>query len=182
MAFDGFPKKTLKFLNDIERNNKKEWFDAHRDDYERYYKEVAREFVEAMVERLPSLSGALTGEAKINRSIRRINRDIRFSPDKRPYKNHLDFHFWAGRYRNRRVTLFLRLYVKSLVLAAGRYKLDKTELEAYRQAVADNRTGRELLRIVRKMRRAGYEIGGRHYKRGAQGFRRGRRAGGATAT
>src|SRR4051812_26183724 len=94
--FAGFPKQTFAFLAGIHAHNEKAWFDEHRDLYEAGYVVPARAFVEALGAKLKTISPGVQYEAKVNRSMHRINRDIRFSKDKRPYKEHLNLWFWHG--------------------------------------------------------------------------------------
>jgi uncharacterized protein (TIGR02453 family) len=93
-GFSGFPKATITFLSGLSETNTKEWFEGNRDVYEAGYVEPARRFVESMGPRLKQVSPGVKYEPKINGSISRINRDVRFSKDKRPYKDHLDIWFW----------------------------------------------------------------------------------------
>ena len=53
-------------------------------------------FVAAIGPRLQKISPSVAFEPKINGSLFRINRDVRFAKDKRPYKNHIDMWFWHG--------------------------------------------------------------------------------------
>lgn len=81
-AFDLSP--TLAFLEDLAQNNHKAWFDAHRDDYEAE-KARFRQFTQALIEGVAVFEPAVAG-VEVKQSVFRINRDIRFSKDKRPYK------------------------------------------------------------------------------------------------
>jgi uncharacterized protein (TIGR02453 family) len=94
--FGGFPKGTAKFLRGLSKNNEKAWFEAHRGDYQTGYVEPALAFVEAIGPRLQKISPSISFEPKINGSLFRINRDVRFAKDKRPYKDHIDLWFWHG--------------------------------------------------------------------------------------
>jgi uncharacterized protein (TIGR02453 family) len=96
MSFGGFPKETLAFLSDIREHNNKPWFEEHRAEYERYFLEPAKAFVVAAGDRLQEIVPIIRAEPRVLGSIIRINRDTRFSPDKRPYKDHLDLWFWEG--------------------------------------------------------------------------------------
>src|SRR3970282_1259516 len=96
MSFSGFSKDTARFLAGLSRNNDKAWFDAHRTDYEAHFVEAAKRFVEALAPRLKRIDSSLQAIPKVNGSILRIHRDIRFSKDKTPYKDHLDLWFWSG--------------------------------------------------------------------------------------
>lgn len=82
--FAGFGKETLRFLRELGRNNERAWFEAHRDDYEAHYLAPAISLVEALGERLVKIAPAVCVEPRVNGSIFRINRDVRFSKDKTP--------------------------------------------------------------------------------------------------
>src|SRR5258708_23189990 len=81
-----FTAASLRFLRGLARNNKKPWFEAHRDDYETHIRVPMRALIEEMDVRFARFAPELTGDPK--RSMFRINRDIRFSKDKSPYKTH----------------------------------------------------------------------------------------------
>lgn len=91
-----FSAETVEFLTDLRAHNDKAWFDANRARYEFGYVEPAKDFVEVMGPGLEKLVPGIHAEPSVRGSIFRINRDIRFSSDKRPYKDHLDFWFWEG--------------------------------------------------------------------------------------
>ena len=100
-----FTDKTLKFLRGLKKNNNKPWFEEHRGDYDAFLREPSKSLVESMAaifreQRIPLIASA-------QRSLFRINRDIRFSNDKSPYKTHIGFSFpvegtskekWCGCY------------------------------------------------------------------------------------
>ena len=79
-----FTQKALRFFRELAKNNKKEWFEAHREEYEREVREPMRELIEEMNARLARFAPEIGGDPK--RSMFRINRDTRFSKDKSPYK------------------------------------------------------------------------------------------------
>lgn len=169
-VFTGFPRKTLSFLGGLTINNNKGWFEANRGEYDEYYVAPARAFVTAMGPRLRKLSPGVQAEPKVNGSLMRIHRDTRFSKDKTPYKDHLDLIFWEGEGKSRECPgFFFRLTAKKLFLGAGKHGFDSTQLGAYRAAVDDNRTGRQLARVLDKLP-GGYEVGGQHYKKVPRGF------------
>jgi uncharacterized protein (DUF2461 family) len=96
MSFDGFPKQTVDFLAGVRDHNNKKWFDGHRGDYEQAFLAPAVAFSEALAPWLRKIEPEICVEPRVNGSIMRINRDIRFSKDKSPYKDHLDLWFWTG--------------------------------------------------------------------------------------
>ena len=103
--FEGFPTQAFAFLHGLKKNNTKVWFDVHRDEYEEYLREPSKAFVETMAEHIKDAGLPLVANPK--RSLFRINRDIRFSKDKSPYKTHIGIVFpvdglkedeWTGMY------------------------------------------------------------------------------------
>ena len=100
-------------------------------------------------------------------SIFAINRDIRFSNDKPPYKAYLDLWFWQGNGPSReRRGYFFRLMPESLVLGAGMHSFSPVALECYRQAVMDPVTCARLEAVANTLKKhKGVEVGGQKYKR-----------------
>src|SRR5438105_4788384 len=171
VGFEGFPKEAQRFLASLAKNNRKDWFDAHRDDYERYLLEPAFAFVSELGPRLRKLDPAIRAEPRVNGSIGRINRDIRFSKDKSPYKDHLNLWFWQGpAKRGESVGYYWALHAKTLVLGAGFHMFDAKLLEKYREAVTDPKRGVALVRAVDAAKKAGYDVGGVAYKRVPAGY------------
>jgi uncharacterized protein (TIGR02453 family) len=78
---------TLKFLKDLKKNNNKPWFDAHRKQYEAARGDVEK-FIQVLIER-HSKNDITIKEVTAKSCLFRINRDIRFSKDKTPYKSNL---------------------------------------------------------------------------------------------
>ena len=116
---------------------------------------AAKDFIAALQEPLASLSPELVAEPKVNGSIFRINRDIRFSKDKRPYKDHLDLWFWQGQRKGAISGLFFRLTEDQLILGAGAHGFDKERLAGYRTAIAETKAAQDLLAIEKQMTKHG---------------------------
>jgi uncharacterized protein (TIGR02453 family) len=171
MAFDGFPQDALRFLRELGEHNTREWFQAHRDDYEELLLEPARDFVVAIGEELRAIGADVHADPRVNGSIFRINRDTRFAKDKRPYKDHLDLWFWEGEGASKQSPgYWFRLTPEQLILGAGQHRFEPPLLERFRVAVADSKQGEALRRAVDDVRAAGYDVGGSHYKRLPAGF------------
>ena len=93
-----FTPELFGFFRELGKNNNKEWFTSNKERYEQVVQEPAVRFVRDAGARLKKLSPYLVGDAKpFGGSISRIYRDIRFSPDKSPYKNHIGIHFWHAK-------------------------------------------------------------------------------------
>jgi uncharacterized protein (TIGR02453 family) len=171
-TFPGFPKRTVSFLRELAKNNDREWFTAHKAEYEAAVMEPARAFVLAMGERLRRLSPGIRFDPRANGSLFRIYRDTRFSPDKSPYKTNLGIFFWeGGGPRMDCPGYYFHLEPPTLMLGGGSYIFSRPLLERYRRAVADPDYGPELAAIVKKIGgRPGYTLGGEHYKRVPAGY------------
>lgn len=133
------------FFLGLKLNNSKDYFDAHRRQYEDDVKGP-------MVALLADLESEF-GPAHLSRP----NRDIRFSADKSPYKTNIYADCWSGGY--------VALDSEGLVAAGGRYMIDTDELARLRAAIASDRSGKELVRIVADLRGSGYEVEGQELKR-----------------
>lgn len=171
-VFSGFPKKTITFLRDLAAHNDRDWFAAHKAEYETSVLEPARAFVLAMGERLRRLTPGLRFDPRANGSLFRIHRDTRFSADKSPYKTNLGILFWeGGGPRLDCSSYYFHLEPPTLMLGGGVYVFSRSLLERYRRAVADPEYGPALAAIVRKLiARPGYTLGGEHYKRVPAGY------------
>lgn len=92
--FNAFPNDLFAFLNDLAANNNREWFNANKERYKQSVLEPMRAFIIAMGERLPNISMNFTADPRSNGgSMFRIYRDVRFSKDKRPYKENVGCQF-----------------------------------------------------------------------------------------
>lgn len=160
-----FPHETQSFLADLRAHNDKPWFDANRDRYQAAYVDAAKALVEAVAPAVERLAPGIKAEARVLGSIFRINRDVRFSADKRPYKDHLDLSFWHGDRKTSVSALFLRIAPDEVIVGAGAHGFDKTRLARFRDAVVDDTTGGALVQVVRRIEQGGYGVGGETYTR-----------------
>jgi uncharacterized protein (TIGR02453 family) len=87
--FEGLRPAAFSFLRELARNNRRPWFEAHRDQFESEVREPVRALIEALDVRLAKIAPEISADPK--RSVFRIHRDIRFSKDKSPYKKHVGF-------------------------------------------------------------------------------------------
>lgn len=86
--------QTLKFLSNLKKNNNKEWFEKNRVTYEA----VRNDLIGVVSELINEVSNfdPLVAQADAKKSIFRINRDIRFSANKAPYKNNIGAYISKG--------------------------------------------------------------------------------------
>jgi uncharacterized protein (TIGR02453 family) len=176
-TFNGFPPETLRFLQKLQANNRKDWFEAHRADYERFWLAPAKAFVVAAGEVLAEIAPTIRAEPRVLGSIFRINCDTRFSRDPCPYKDHLDFWLWEGERRRAVSGFFARLTPEVMAIGAGCHGVDPERLVLFRRAVVDPSSGAELAAIAARLEAAGYQLGGANLKRPAAGVSGGGPAG-----
>lgn len=170
-TFNGFSKGLVDFYKGLEANNTKVWFENHRSDYEEFVKGPAEHFVCEMGENLSNLVPNINAIPKVNKSLFRINRDTRFSNDKRPYKTNMGIWFWEGDKKRMECPGFYFHYGENrLMLGAGIHMMPKDVLEQYRKAVVHKKYGPLLKKVVDKLRKDGYNVGEPKYKRVPVGF------------
>jgi len=171
-SFTGFPEGTTDFLRGLTEHNEKPWFEQHRAEYDAYYVQPTLAFVGALGPRLQAeVSSLVEYEARINGSLFRINRDIRFSKDKTPYKTHLDLWFWEG---NRKgwdsPGFFMRQTLDKLYLGAGMHHFGPEQLSAYCRAVLDPTLGASLAGLTGRLEEAGLDVGAEARKKVPRGI------------
>ncbi len=132
-----FSEDTFVFLRDLDANNSKGWFDENRDRYEAHWKAPAVAFIEAIAPRMAEVDPSLKAEARINGSLRRINRDVRFSKDKSPYNASLHMIFWSGDHPNRSPAAHFSLGLRGVGYGTGLYGLEPAALKRLRDAIVD---------------------------------------------
>lgn len=167
VTFDGFSKDLIGFLRELDANNSKAWFDAHRADYDTHFMAAAKAFVTAMGTVLPDLKA----EPRVNGSIKRINRDIRFSKDKSPYTPAMHLVFWHGDKPKFAPGFHVRFGWQTVAVGAGLWAFSPEQLTAYRDAVLKPDAGAALRAALEQAARAGGgEVGEPHLKRVPAGF------------
>ena len=153
--FDGFGGKGFAFLRDLRDNQDRTWFQAHRDVYEAELHAPMAALVAALSTRLGSLGLPLRGDPA--RAIFRINRDVRFSKDKSPYKTHVGAALTRDGGKLSPGVLYIHIEPAGCFAAAGFHQPDAPALEAIRQVIAtDPATWRDA---VTRLRDAALDLG-----------------------
>jgi uncharacterized protein (TIGR02453 family) len=89
-----FTPELFRFLARLKRNNNRDWFLAHKDEYETHVRQPALNFITDFATPLYKITPHLIADPRPSRgSLFRIYRDTRFSGDKRPYKTHIAMRF-----------------------------------------------------------------------------------------
>ena len=151
MTFDGISFAALDFYEDLESDNSKAFWTAHRHIYD---EQVLAPLRELAAELAPEF-----GTAKLFRPFR----DVRFAKDKTPYKNHQGVYFAESR-------RYLQISAAGLYASGGYYGMASDQLARYRRAVAEDLTGRSLVQAIKVAEKARQEIRGEQLTRVPSGF------------
>lgn len=137
--FPGFPHATLAFLHKLSQNNEREWFQAHKSDYEQRVLEPSLDFICAMEKPLALLSSRLLCVPKrVGGSLMRIYRDTRFAHDKRPYKTNIGIHFRHDAFRDiHGPGFYFHVGLDECFAAGGIWHPEPPALEKIRQHIVD---------------------------------------------
>jgi uncharacterized protein (TIGR02453 family) len=156
-TFEGFGPKVQKWFKGLETDNSKAYFDATRE----FFEESVRGQMDAL---LTELSETFGGEVKMFRQ----NRDIRFSPDKSPYKtNTYGILHGSGVAAH---GLYASISARGLVAGSGYHVMARDQLDRYREAVADGKPGADLAKRTAEARKAGLELWGDSLATAPRGF------------
>lgn len=125
----------LDFFKELEENNVKEWFHEHKKRYEKNVKAPFHDFISDMIKRIQVKDPEVRIEPKD--AIFRINRDIRFSPDKSPYKTHVAAVISRdGRKNHATPGFYIHLNHKQAMAGGGGYFISKEQLYTLRENIA----------------------------------------------
>jgi uncharacterized protein (TIGR02453 family) len=156
VAFQGWPHEAIDFWDGLDEDNSKAYWTSHKSQYD----DAVRAPMDALLAELAPEFGA----AKVFRPYR----DVRFSKDKTPYKDHIGAVCTDD---DGRVS-YVQLGAAGLMAGGGAYELATDHLERVRRAIDDERTGTELEKLVGSMRRKGVALGGSQLKTAPRGYDR----------
>lgn len=151
MTFSGIPTAALDFYEDLEADNSKAFWTAHKADYDGF---VRAPLLALIAELAPDL-----GEGKLFRPYR----DVRFSKDKTLYKTHQGVWFDEAR-------LYVHVDAAGLMVASGYYETSSAQVDRLRRSIADDIAGPLLERALSTVTRAGFEVGGDRITRVPSGY------------
>ena len=127
--------RLLQFLADIAVNNRRDWFQEHRDRYE----EVRRAF-EKITERTIAAIGTFDpeiAEVPVKSTLYRFYRDTRFSLDKSPYKRHMGTYINPRGKKSQHGGYYLHFEPGNCMIGGGAYCLEAPVLKAVRQSIVE---------------------------------------------
>ncbi|KOS07986.1 hypothetical protein AM493_19460 [Flavobacterium akiainvivens] len=126
-------KDTLQFLEDLKNNNYRDWFQANQDRYEDYKKDY-RDTVDAFLDVMKPLDETLE-PLEFKDCSYRINRDIRFSKDKTPYKTHMGIWMCEGKKNTNLAGYYVHIEPDSGFAGGGLYMPEASELKKVRREI-----------------------------------------------
>jgi uncharacterized protein (TIGR02453 family) len=135
--------ETFKYLDDLKKNNNREWFHTHKKRYDKVkadFEETIQELIDA-IGKFENLDGV-----KVKDCNYRIARDVRFTLDKAPYKNHLSASFSEGGRKSGRVDYYLHISENESFLGGGMWAPTAEQLATFRQEIDYN--AQELKSII----------------------------------
>jgi uncharacterized protein (TIGR02453 family) len=158
VTFSGFPAAALDFYDDLEVDNTKSFWEKHKSVYD---ESVKAPMTALCAELAPEF--APDGQSC---KIFRPYRDVRFAKDKTPYKTHQGAYVAVAPATG----WYVELSARGVRVGGGFYDADGPRLASIREAIADDRTGRRLQRLVRSLEKDGWEVGGDQLKTAPRGY------------
>ncbi len=166
-----FTRDTVKYFARLEKNNNREWFDAHRDELEQNVMEPARVFVTVMGDTLRDIAPDIQAIPAVDKSIFRLHRDVRFSKNKTPYKTNLGIFLWEGPAKKMECSgFYIGIEPKLFFVGLGMYMFTPEQIKIFREAAYNPNNAEELIKILEQLKKKGYKINEPHFKQIPRGF------------
>ena len=156
-------KEYISFFKQLSANNTSEWFNANKKRYEQHVKEPFHQLVTEVIGEMKKIDKSINVEPKD--CVFRINKDIRFSTDKTPYKNFMAAVVSRqGRKDTTTPGIYFHLEADTLSIAGGSYEPAKEELAKIRKAIARNPERVNKILKDKKFKDLYGGLGGEKYK------------------
>lgn len=170
-SFNGFGAETIGFLEELEDNNNRTWFQTNRHRYDSEVLAPAFAFISAVGPLLAGVSECFTAVPKrTGGSLMRVYRDTRFSRDKTPYKTNIGIQFRHEQGKDVHAPgYYLHMESTGCFLAAGMWRPEAAALKAIRERIA-NRPGEWRKVIQSRHFKSEYTLGGTALTRPPRGY------------
>ncbi len=132
--FRGFGDKAIPFLKALDFHQSREWFQDNRALFESQLREPLGDLVEVLTERFDAVGLGLKGDRK--KSLFRVNRDVRFAKDKKPYNTHVSAILSPAGTKMEEGVLFIRFGIDDCRMAIAWWQPRPELLTAMRHAIA----------------------------------------------
>jgi uncharacterized protein (TIGR02453 family) len=164
-----FTENYIAFFNELKENNNKAWFDENRKKYGNHVKNPFKEFVGAFINEVEKSGTPLLLQP--SDCIFRINRDIRFSKDKTPYKTNCSAVIVEGGKKEKEIPgLYFEIGYKTLNIYGGVYMASTPQVKAVRDEIAYNLKEFQALVNEKNFKKLFGEILGEKVSRTPKGY------------
>ena len=163
------PRRSLAFLRALKRNNRRDWFQPRKEQFDADVREPMLAIVERLADDLRSIAPEIVVDPKT--AMYRIYRDTRFSENKTPYKTHVAAVFpWRGLAKHEGAGLYFHVSPDEVWMGGGMYSPQTAQLQAVREHIVGN--VRRMRAIVESpgFRRQVGELEGERLQRVPHGF------------
>ena len=120
----------IEFFSQLKENNNKEWFDENRKWYELIVREPFKALIDELLPTIKDLDGGIDMESKD--ALFRVNRDLRFSNNREPYKTHMAAGFSRGGKKSPYAGFYLQIGLQHIVIGGGLPFIEKDILRKVR--------------------------------------------------
>lgn len=144
--FEGFPPEGIRFLRQLKKNNRREWFKGHKDQFEEFVKLPMESLIATLAGPMEKIAPEFLVHPK--KSMFRIYRDTRFSANKDPYKTHVSAIFHPKGHWEQSAGFYLHIEPGEVFLGGGIYMPDGSQLKKIRTAIT--KRPKDFLRILGK--------------------------------
>jgi uncharacterized protein (TIGR02453 family) len=158
VAFTGFPKEGLRFFAQLATHNDRAWFEEHRAVWDEQIVPAMLAWCGELCERLRDAMPRLQFVPRIGGSLYRLNRDIRFSRDKSPYKTHAAALLWEGGDKHDSPAVYLHVAPGEIILAGGIWIFEDARVERYRKLLQDEASAHRLREALAHARKAKLDV------------------------
>lgn len=171
-SFAGFPKDLIRFLKELKKNNNRDWFMENKARYKKSIVEPMCDFIVAMGPRLEKISNCYVADGRANGgSMFRIYRDVRFSKDKRPYKEHAACHFRHEAGKDAHAPgFYIHFEPGEVLIGGGIWMPPNPHLDKIRQAIVDKPEQWKKITSGKTFRKYFSHVVGDGLKRPPRGF------------
>ena len=156
LSFQGFPRSAFEFYEELAENNEKAWFEAHREEFEEHVRAPLASLLEATAQEFG-------GTVKLSRP----HRDVRFLPDKSPYRQNLFgvVHSRPGS----EAGYYASIDAHGVTVGTGYYEMAKDQLARFREALEDDARADRLRSAIAAVEKVA-QVRGRALKTAPRGF------------
>lgn len=167
----GFDAAAIRFLEELQANNNREWFKSNKSRYEEQVLDLALRFIQSMQDPLASIAPHFTAvPTRVGGSLMRVYRDTRFSKNKTPYKTNIGIQFRHEQAKDVHAPgYYVHIEPAEVFLGVGMWRPDSDPLRQIRQRIVARSAEWKRAVSDTKFKRH-FELGGESLTRPPRGF------------